>query len=192
MNVVSGDEIILSIDPGPEYSGLVIYQNGTVCAAGDIHNEIIGSFLDGYHFFDSITHGYIKIAECTGCVIEDIVFQGQMVGKSVFETAKKIGDFRTAWRIRRDFEAKLMPRNDVLNYLCGSSHFRDPKTGRLKRLTDSKVKRAIMAKFPETGGGASPQIGTKKQPGPLYIMKGLKHAWSALGLAITFAETRNL
>ena len=42
---------------------------------------------------------------------------------------------------------------------------------------------ALLDLFPRTGGGATPQIGTKGKPGPLYGVSS--HAWAALGVAVT-------
>lgn len=42
---------------------------------------------------------------------------------------------------------------------------------------------ALLDLFPRTGGGATPQIGTKAKPGPLYGVSS--HAWAALGVAVT-------
>lgn len=191
-------ELILSIDPGPEVSGVVLlntcYTSSiNVLFADDIESDVVYDFLTGNTFF--ALYGFrdrIDISDISYCVIEDIVFQGQMVGKSVFETAKRIGDFRTAWNIRKEYTASIIPRGDVLNYLCGGSMFRDPKTGKLRRLTSARVKTSLLSKFAETGGGSIPQIGTKAKPGPLYLMKGKKHAWSALALGITFWETKDI
>jgi hypothetical protein len=48
---------------------------------------------------------------------------------------------------------------------------------------DSWIRRALIDQFPPTGGGACPQIGTKKKPGPLHGFK--KDMWSALAIALT-------
>ena len=56
------------------------------------------------------------------------------------------------------------------------------------RAKDGNVRQAILDRYPATGGGKNPQVGTKKAPGPLYGVSG--HAWQALAVAITAIETR--
>lgn len=47
------------------------------------------------------------------------------------------------------------------------------------------VKRALYEHFEQTGGGATPAVGTKKQPGPLFLMRsGESHNWDALAVAV--------
>lgn len=50
------------------------------------------------------------------------------------------------------------------------------------------VRKALLDLFPRTGGGATPQVGTKAKPGPLYGIS--THAWAALGVAVTVAGIR--
>jgi hypothetical protein len=57
-------------------------------------------------------------------------------------------------------------------HLCGTN-----------KAKDANVRQALLDMFPRTGGGAVPQVGTKKEPGPLYGIS--THAWPALGVAIT-------
>ena len=54
------------------------------------------------------------------------------------------------------------------------------------RAKDSNVRQALLDRFPATGGGKTPQIGTKSKPGPLYGFS--KDMWAALGVALTFAN----
>ena len=70
---------------------------------------------------------------------------------------------------------KPVRRMDVKMTLCGHAKARD-----------SNIRQAIIDRFPATGGGKTPQIGTKKEPGPLYGVS--KDVWSALAIAITFFE----
>jgi hypothetical protein len=59
-----------------------------------------------------------------------------------------------------------------------------------QRAKDPNIRQALLDIFPGTGGGATPQIGTKAKPGPLYGVTS--HAWSALAVAITVAGNRRL
>jgi hypothetical protein len=184
---------ILAVDPGPDMSGVVVFdsERWRVLFAGDVDSAVLLSFLLGE--IDGLIFGltFRSKDDCIDqLVLEDITFMGAVVGRSVFETAKLIGDLRTAWRATRGSRGVfLVPRQDVKTCLCGGSHYRCPDSGRLKKVNDTVVKRAVMAKFTASGGGATPEIGTKKKPGPLWIMKGQKHAWSALAIALTHHET---
>jgi hypothetical protein len=52
------------------------------------------------------------------------------------------------------------------------------------RAKDANIRRRVLDIFPATGGGKTPQIGTKGHPGPLYGVTS--HAISALALGLTF------
>lgn len=83
-----------------------------------------------------------------------------------------------------------IPRPDVKVFLCGGSTQFDETTGRMKKVTDSTVRRAVLDRFSQTGGGKEPALGTKAEPGPLYGMSG--HIFSALAVAVTAAETARI
>ena len=68
-------------------------------------------------------------------------------------------------------------RKDVKLHLCGSSRAKDPS-----------VRAALIDLYPASGGGKCPQIGTKRQPGPLFGVSS--HAWPALGVAV-LAQSRS-
>lgn len=101
--------------------------------------------------------------------IEMVASYGMAVGREVFETVRWIGRFQQAWS--NPEAVRLVYRKDVKLHLCGSSRAKDPN-----------VRAAILDLFPATGGGATPQVGTKGKPGPLYGVS--THAWPALGVAI--------
>jgi len=102
--------------------------------------------------------------------IEMIASYGMAVGREVFETCVWIGRFQQAWHTPDG--VKLVYRRDVKMQLCGS-----PKA------KDANIRQALLDMFPATGGGKTPQIGTKAQPGPLYGITS--HAWAALAVAVT-------
>ncbi len=100
---------------------------------------------------------------------EMIASYGMPVGAEVFETCVWIGEFRRAAHLRGVlFERRT--RMQVKMHLCHSQHAGDPN-----------IKAALVDRFP---GGK----GTVASKGPLYGVS--KHAWSALAVAITYAETR--
>lgn len=94
---------------------------------------------------------------------------------TTFETCVWIGRFIE--RFKR--EHKFIYRKDVKLNLCNSM-----------RAKDANVRQALLDRFEPTGGGKTPQIGTKKQPGPLFGMSS--HQWSALAVGITYMETREV
>ncbi len=145
-----------AIDPGPEQSGWCVLAGGRVIASGVLPNaEMLERVM---------TRKYRTMA------IEMIASYGMAVGREVFETCVWIGRFMQAWH---DPEAvQLVYRKQVTMHLCGTT-----------KANDSNVRRAILDLFPRTGGGSTPQIGTKKKPGPLYGVA--THAWPAIGVALT-------
>lgn len=99
-------------------------------------------------------------------VIENIASYGMAVGAEVFDTCRWIGRFQQAWHTPDD--VVLVYRKDVKMHLCGTP-----------RAKDANIRQALIDKL-------GPQ-GTKKAPGPTYGVKS--HAWAALAVAVTAAET---
>lgn len=97
--------------------------------------------------------------------IEMIASYGMPVGREVFETCVWIGRFIEAWGNQH----RLIYRKDVKMHLCGSP-----------RAKDSNIRQALIDKL-------GPQ-GNKANPGPTYGVKS--HAWAALAVAVTAAETK--
>lgn len=147
---------ILAIDPGTTESGYVLYQGGRVHESGVLANAEM----------------LVRVQQWPAprLAIEMIASYGMAVGREVFETCVWIGRFQQAWR---DPDAvELVYRKDVKLHLCGTS-----------RAKDANIRQALLDLYPRTGGGRTPQIGTKAQPGPLYGVSS--HAWPALGVALT-------
>lgn len=111
-------------------------------------------------------------------VCEWIQSMGMAVGKSVFDTCRWIGVFE-AKAESLGIPMHLVYRRDVKMHLCGST-----------KAKDGNVRQAILDLYPATGGGKTPQIGTKSQPGPLYGITS--HAWAALGLGLTFQYSERI
>lgn len=145
-----------AIDPGPEQSGWCVLAGGRVLASGVLPNaEMLERVA---------TRKYATMA------IEMIASYGMAVGREVFETCVWIGRFMQAWHDPESVQ--LVYRKQVTMHLCGTT-----------KANDSNVRRAILDLFPRTGGGSTPQIGTKNKPGPLYGVAS--HAWPAIGVALT-------
>jgi hypothetical protein len=174
--------IAYGIDPGTEHSGVVAYdtERGIVLEAGEISNESLLA-----HLRDPDTR--ISHFHFAQLYIETIEPMGLPVGKSTFETMRWVGRFQEAWEQYSGITARMVSRGDEKTILCGAATFRDPKSGRRRSVTDAQIRKAIIDRFPATGGGKTPQVGTKSQPGPLYGVKG--HAWSALAVVLTGLET---
>lgn len=154
--------MILAIDPGPEKSGWVLYENGKIQDCGIWDNNTLLYNMD--------------VLDPDRSVIEMVSSYGMAVGKSVFETVFWIGRLYQKISAVFIYEPTRMCRKDVKMHLCGSM-----------RAKDANIRQALIDKFPATGGGKVPQIGTKSKPGPLYGVKG--DIWAALALAVTFEET---
>lgn len=149
---------ILAIDPGTTQSGWCIFDE-KVQESGVMRNA------------DMLTR--VQQWPAQHLCIEMIASYGMAVGREVFETCVWIGRFKQAWRDPETVE--LVYRKDVKMHLCGTN-----------RAKDANVRQALLDMFPATGGGKTPQIGTKALPGPLYGVSS--HAWAALAVAVTAAQ----
>ena len=153
--------MILAIDPGTTESAFVLYKDGALRDFGQKPNEAIRAFL-------------LLNNSAEFLAIEMIQHYGKDMnaGATTFETCVWIGRFIEAW----GGPWRYVYRREVKLHLCGNCRARDPD-----------VRTAIIDRYPREGGGSIPQIGTKKQPGPLHGVS--KDVWAALGVAITYEET---
>lgn len=152
---------VVAIDPGTTQSGWVIYSGGRVHDSGVMPNG------------DMVTWLAARADNGARLAIEMIASYGMAVGREVFETCVWIGRFKQAWHTPD--AVQLVYRKDVKLHLCGTTKAKDPN-----------IRQALIDLFPATGGGKTPQIGTKGQPGPLYGVSS--HAWPALAVAITVTD----
>ncbi|APR40009.1 hypothetical protein [Paraburkholderia sp. SOS3] len=151
---------ILAIDPGTDESGWCLYHDsGRLFASGVKPNDLLLQ--------------EIRETPADVLAIEMIASYGMPVGREVFETCVWIGRFTQVFR--RPDDVLFVYRRDVKLHLCGSPQAKDPN-----------IRQALLDRFPRTGGGKVPQVGVKKQPGPLFGVS--THAWSALGVAVTAAH----
>ena len=150
---------ILAIDPGAEKSAAVYLVDGLVgCELEIIANEDLR-----WNLVRSVTKDWILVIEQV-----EHYGRGMPVGKTIFDTVFWSGRFVEAW----GGEWELIPRRKVKLHLCGSA-----------RAKDSNIRQALIDRF---GPGKEKAVGTKKKPGPLYGIK--KDLWSALALAVTYAD----
>lgn len=148
--------ICLALDPGTTQTGWCLLNDTAVDGSGVAANDDILRLL----------------AHCPAAdvlAVEMIASYGMAVGREVFETCVWIGRFQQAWR--DPGAVQLVYRKDVKMHLCGTPRAKDPN-----------VRQALIDLYPATGGGKTPQIGTKGRPGPLYGVSS--HAWPALGVAV--------
>lgn len=150
------DRGILALDPGTDKTGWCLLLGDRVIGSGvEPNDQMLAKVL---------ARGATTLA------VEMIASYGMPVGREVFETCVWIGRFVQAWH---DPESvRLVYRKDVKMHLCGTT-----------KAKDGNVRQAIIDLYPASGGGATPQIGTKAKPGPLYGVSS--HAWPAIGVALT-------
>ncbi len=158
--------MIFAIDPGTTQSAWCVFDGSKVvnCAIED--NQVVRSML---HKAD-LSEYHVAI--------EMIASYGMPVGKEVFETCVWIGRFVEVSVSNCAAGCSLVYRKDVKLHLCNSARAKDPN-----------VRQALIDRFAPTGGGKIPQIGTAKQPGPLYGVSS--HVWAALAVAVTFHDTKH-
>jgi len=166
---------ILAIDPGNEYSAYVLYD--TCLTDLQQQREMLNVRQLGIYPNEDML-SIIATTHNDHLAIEMIACYGMPVGKTVFDTCVWIGRFI---QVQSDDNKKPFTRvyrKETKMHLCNSM-----------RAKDGNIRQAIIDRYPATGGGKMPQIGTKSQPGPLYGVS--KDVWAALAVAITFSETYN-
>lgn len=164
--------MIIGIDPGNRETAIVtIDEDFTPLEAVKLANEEVA----GHLAFLLRTHFRYTDPDWIG--LECVASYGMAVGADVFETAEWCGRIREKLgSIFPYTPVKRVYRKAVKHHLCGQT-----------RAKDSNIRQAIIDRYPATGGGKVPQVGTKSNPGPLYGFA--KDKWAALGVALTVAET---
>lgn len=167
---MGNSRFVLGIDPGTYESayvlinGLKLYDFGKV-----VNQELINIIRE------------IPDPMCEFMAIEMPASYGMAVGREVFATCLWAGRFYQ-YGILRYFKPYLVYRK--------AKNYEDDIPGvateicKDQKANDSNIRKAIIDMYPPEGGGSIPQIGTKKQPGPLYGVKA--DVWSALAVALTF------
>lgn len=155
---------LLAIDPGPEESALLMFDDGVPTKWQKLPNNAALVTLESWG------------REPHGLAIEMVASYGMAVGAEVFETCVWVGRFLECWiqlRRRAKYPAlwERVYRRDVKLHLCNSA-----------RAKDANVRQALIDRY----GGKEKAIGKKATPGPLYGISG--DCWAALGVAITAAE----
>lgn len=151
---------MLAIDPGTAQTAWCIFDGSKVIECGiDPNSDVLER---------------LRAVSVEAVAIEMVASYGMPVGREVFETVLWIGRFCESLE-SRGIKPRLVYRLDVKMHLCRSA-----------KAKDANIRQAIIDKFPATGGGKTPQVGTKKQPGPLFGVRA--DVWAALGVAIYAIE----
>lgn len=170
-------KFIVGIDPGTEQSAYVIIeisdgQELTVLGHDIVENENLHEQV------------VTQIQEIAGIkkwmedehemAIEMVASYGMTVGRTTFETVFWIGRFYEQFGTTSFNRYRYYKKTDINPEICFDS-----------RAKDANIRQSLLDMFPATGGGKTPQVGTKGKPGPLYGVKS--HIWSALAVAMTHA-----
>lgn len=163
-------EIVVAIDPGTVLSGLVVLHGYNVVEKHVLPNDEVLDFIDTMEY----VHTIMDEVHTVSVAIEWVACYGMAVGAEVFDTCRWVGRFEQMLSIANWSDPPTyITRKEVKMHLCGSM-----------KAKDGNVRQAIIDMYPRTGGGKIPQIGTKKEPGPLFGINS--HIWSALAVALTY------
>jgi len=173
--------IALGVDPGPEYSGLVIAR----CEEGPLPVVLYAAqAVTRRVIVDTLRHGVLDPdggvfwLRANLAVIEWVQSYGRVVGATVLETARTCG-YLQAMAEPQGVEVRYLTRPRVNTILTGLPSA--PAAGVHEAIRD-RYRAAGLA----TGGGADPLRGTHGQPGPLHGVSS--HAWDALAVLIAAQE----
>jgi len=154
--------VIIGLDPGCKESALLVFNGEKVLEGLVLPNEDLLRILDQPPF--DYNAGILVVERMQ-------TFTSHLgVGSEVFDSEFWAGRFVQAWSPRR-WERLL--RSKV------RAHLQVSKGG------DAAVRASLIDRF---GPYKADAIGTKKSPGPLYGVTG--HLWSALAVAITWADSQ--
>lgn len=169
------ERFIVGIDPGTSRSGVAILDTQTKLPifAEHLSNEDVVARVLG--ILPLSKHSPIIAYER----MRHYSFGKQMAGagETTFLTCKWYGRFiEKFFQEYKKGKIYSITSPDIKLYLTGMSN--TPK---------GFVKKAIYELYPDSpGGGATPAVGTKKEPGSLFLMKGSGgHCWDALAVALT-------
>jgi len=149
---------ILAIDPGCTESAWLTFEEGCIKVFAKEPNEKLLTDIRERPYNPHYNSG-----QAHHLAIEMVASYGMPVGKEVFETVLWIGRFIEAW----GGPFTLVYRKDVKMHLCGSM-----------KAKDGNIRQALIDRFGPPG--------TKANPGATYGIS--KDVWSALAVAVTFAD----
>lgn len=159
--------MIIGIDPGQFKSAYVIIDTDNSIVRKEImdNEELVQKIR-----FDAF--GNMEVA------IEMVASYGMPVGKTTFETCLWVGRFMEAFLDKGNSVKLLYKKVHINTTICKSN-----------KAKDSNIRQALIDMYEPTGGGKTPQIGTKSNRGPLYGVS--THIWAALAVAITYKQLKN-
>ena len=158
----------IAIDPGP-YMSAVVFVESTAIDGIKIHYSAKDN--------NSVVMELINSRNLVGwfAAIEQMQSYGSNVGVDTVSACHWSRRFFEAIKRNSECDPILVPRPTIKSYICG-----------VATAKDNNVRAAMIDRFPRTGGGKTPQIGTKLNPGPLYGVTA--DCWQALALAIYAIE----
>lgn len=156
--------IYIGIDTGTRQSAIVALENRVILAHKLIPNAEVISQVRTLARKQDYWKSLLAIEMFEG--------RGQVAGQECYDSIFMAGMIAQAWIECGMIKPVMIYRREVKASVCGDS-----------RASDANIRRAVLDEFKPMGGGATPQVGTKKQPGPLYGIS--KDKWSALAIALT-------
>ena len=161
---------LLGLDPGTTDTAWLRLETPTL-------RIIDHGFQPNVEILGLLTHTFTEF--CLGpngseqrpvVVCEMIQSFGMSVGQAIFETCRWVGRFEQK-AIDLGMPFHTLYRLKIKHHLCNTH-----------RAKDANIRQALIDKLGEPG--------TRKNPGPTHGIA--KHAWSALAVAVTFAETNRV
>jgi len=155
---------ILAIDPGSEFSAVVLFDGSKILDHFIYMNQDVGDVIEG--------------CDADILAVEMVASYGMPVGATIFETCVWVGRFIERW-FTTQVELPYMQiyRKDVKMHLCQSM-----------RAKDSNIIQALKDRFGDYTYGKTGK-GTKKNPAMLYGVHD--DEWQALAVAVYVYDTFN-
>lgn len=164
---------VIGIDPGPKETAIALWDpnDQKVVALVEVPSEQVNATL-----VELINMSRDRIDPFVVVGIEQVRSYGMAVGAEVFDTVHWSGRFHQFLydhfpELNEEQRVFLIPRGHVKMHLCNSM-----------RAKDTNINQVIADRF----GGKDKCKGTKKEPGPLFGIKG--DMWAALGVALTLGD----
>ena len=165
---------ILGVDPGTSHSAWIEYdrEKKRVGEMGYAANSDLRERLrtwEGRIWRKDCGRASVRLA------IEGVQPYGAKfkVSWALLQTAEWIGVFREAWEAGGGTPPEIVFNPALRTHLCGTV-----------RVSSADIHQAVLRRFASNMREAK---GTVKKPGPLFGVK--EHIWSALAVAVYFAET---
>lgn len=172
---------VAAIDPGPKQSG--------VAWVGDQGEFLHGEIMPNEYVFFSVQKQILLLGG-TKFTVEELLVEhtqpytlttksgGSFFPKQILQTAVWVGRFWQSWYDFYGTDPKIISRRDVKKILLGHGG----------SAQDKHVMENIIKRY---GGETRQQVvGTQKNPGPLYGVKG--DIWAALAVALAWLKTEGV